>query len=410
MTQALKPLANAAHIVDAWFNDELTKPDAGAVSAAATACVEQLFPKPFLQAAQQEIQAWPNYAMTELVPLPLVASQANVDKVLFKDEGTRFGLGSFKALGGAYAVISWLAGELSDRLNTTVTMEEVRTGRYASEAASITVVSATDGNHGRSVAWGAQQAGCACQIYIHREVSDQRAQAVSDFGARVVRVDGDYDESVRRCAADAKVNEWQVISDTSYVGYTDVPRLVMAGYTTMVAEILDTVDTPPTHVLVQAGVGGLAAAICAAFVSELGAQAPRFIVVESEYADCVIRSLRQGSPQTVNVIHETIMAGLSCGEISLLAYEVLKECVSAVVTIPDTEVPNAMRLLAAGHGGSRSIEAGECAVPGLIALLAMNEPGFRQRLSLDSTSRVLLFGCEGATDPVIYQRIISGQL
>lgn len=409
---SMEELQRAAALTDSWLNAVLTEQDSKkTITNNAVAVVERIFPSNFLLTAQQEISAWPNYSPTELHPLIHAAASAGVGALYFKDEGSRFGLGSFKALGGAYAVIHWLAGELSSRLNKPVSMEDVRTGRYAAEAADITVVSATDGNHGRSVAWGAQLAGCPCQIYIHKEVSVGREQAVEQFGATVIRVNGDYDESVRQCASDAKANQWQVISDTSYPGYTDVPRLVMAGYTIMVTEILDALEKPPTHIIVQAGVGGLAAAVSAAFVSRLGVDAPRVIVVESEHADCIIKSLSAGEPKPVDINKETMMAGLSCGEISLLAFDVLKECVSGVLTLPDTEVPRAMRVLAMGHAGGGSIEAGECAVPGVIALLALmkSEP-LKKSLGLNEHSSVVVFGCEGATDPVIYQRIISGQM
>lgn len=367
--------------------------------------LDAVFPLSGMKAAQEEIVQWEGYAPTALLSLDEIAATAGVGSVLYKDESTRFGLGSFKALGGAYAVLHYIAGRLSRETGKEVSLAEVRTGKFAAEAAAITVATATDGNHGRSVAWGAKQAGCQCRIYIHAGVSKGREDAMAEFGAEVIRIKGDYDESVRLAASEAKANGWQVISDTSYEGYMDVPRQVMAGYTVMVREILDQMKSPPSHVIIQAGVGGLAASICAAFWAELGEKRPTFIITESEHAACILESMNNKAPSQVTVEEETIMAGLSCGEISLIAWEILSRGASAVVTLPDQGVAPAMRYMA-----SLGIEAGECAVPGIITLLALSkDKNLMQSLDLDKTSTVLVLGCEGATDPVLYRRIINGE-
>ncbi len=360
--------------------------------------------------AAGEITSWPGYAPSPLRSLDRLADAAGVGSVFYKDESGRFGLGSFKALGGAYAVIRYLAGALSQESGKPVAMGNVRSGDHADAAAAITVATATDGNHGRSVAWGAQMAGCRCRIYIHREVSEGRAAAMAAFGAEVIRVDGDYDESVRQCARDAAGNGWQVISDTSYDGYTQIPRYVMAGYTIMVQEILDQCgDELPSHVIIQAGVGGLAAAILAVFWMRLGERLPRFIIVESQHSDCVAESFRQNRAASVDIATETMMAGLSCGEISLIAWDILSRGVSHIASISDQAVAPAMRAMAAGEMGGGRIEAGECAVPGIITLLAAaGDNRMRQRFGLTAQSRILVFGCEGATDRAIYDRILAG--
>lgn len=363
-----------------------------------------LFSAERLKAAQDEIMSWNGYAPTPLRSLDDMAEAAGVGAVLYKDEAPRFGLGSFKALGGAYAVLRHVAAELTVKLEREVTPSEVRSGSLAQEAASITVATATDGNHGRSVAWGAQQAGCGCKIYIHAEVSKGREEAMAAYGADVIRIDGDYDESVRLAASEAETNGWQVISDTSYDGYMDVPRDVMAGYTVMVREIMEQAEALPSHVIIQAGVGGLAAAICAPFWAVMGENRPRLIITESEHAACILQSVRKGEASHVAIDHETIMAGLSCGEISLIAWEILSRGANAVATIGDGMVPPFMRHLAA-----QGIEAGECAVPGLITLMGItNQPDLAAKLGLDEKSRVLVFGCEGATDPDLYRSIING--
>ena len=372
--------------------------------------LEALFPAKLMDSAVEELTQWPGYKPTGLESLSHLASYLKVGAVHYKDESTRFGLGSFKALGGAYAVLVHLQKTLSADSHQQVSLAELRSGNLKDQAAKLTVATATDGNHGRSVAWGAQQAGCACKIYIHRDVSVGREQAMAALGADVVRIDGDYDESVRQCAHDARQHGWQVISDTSYPGYMDIPKLVMAGYTVMVEEILQQMDgTAPSHVFIQAGVGGLAAAMTAAFWQKAGDRLPRIIVVESQYADCILASAKNGVASQVVVETETLMAGLSCGEISLIAWEILKRGATDVVTISDDLVAPVMKLAALGKLGEKAIEAGECGTPGIIALAAAcASPLEKQRLGLNEQSRILVFGCEGATDPDIYHQLIAG--
>ena len=356
------------------------------------------------QAAAQEIARWPGYAPTPLHPLDAIATALALGAVVYKDEGQRLGLGSFKALGGAYAVLC-LAGE---RVGTA-DLATVRSGAHRRQLAGMTVATATDGNHGRSVAWGARMAGCACRIYIHAEVSQGRQRAMEALGAEVVRIDGDYDASVRRCAEQAAVHGWTVVSDTSYDGYREIPRLVMAGYSVLATEILEQMaDRPPTHLFVQAGVGGLAAAVAARFWQGWGDDRPRSVVVEPTRAACLTASARTGAPTSVPLHEETVMAGLSCGATSLLAWDVLSAAGGDYVTIDDTAVAAAMRLLAEGKAGGPRIVAGESAVPGLIALIAAaTDPRLRHDLALNGDSRVLLLGCEGATDPEIYRRMVG---
>jgi len=369
-----------------------------------------LFPRSLVDDANREITHWDGYRPTPLLSLGELAKSCDLAKVYYKDESGRFGLGSFKALGGAYAVIRHLAQLLSEQSGSPISMASIRAGDHSQAASDIVVASATDGNHGRSVAWGAKQAGVACKIYIHRDVSIGRETSMAELGADIIRIDGDYDASVRLCAADSKANGWHVISDTSYEGYLDTPRHVMAGYTVMVGEIFEQMRGDlPTHVFIQAGVGGLAAAVCAAFWMKTEENLPRFIIVESEHAACISASARNHAPSNIEITEETIMAGLSCGETSLIAWEILSRGARDVVTIPDDLVPAAMRLMAHGGLGGGKIEAGECATSGIIALTAVaGNDDLRSTMQLDQASKVLVFGCEGATDADIYQKILSG--
>lgn len=363
-------------------------------------------------AAWAEIASWPGYAPTPLRSLDVLAERLGIAALHYKDEAERFGLGSFKALGGSYAVLRHAADWLAEwRPGEAPSLASIREGAHAEALADLTVVTATDGNHGRSVAWGARMAGCRCRIYIHAGVSEGRREAMAALGAEVARIDGDYDTSVRLCAREAAANGWTIISDTSFEGYMEIPRTVMAGYTVMASEILDQLDrtgeAPPTHVFVQAGVGGVAAAVCARFWQRLGPKRPRFVVVEPEQAACCFESALGDRPAAVAIEAETVMAGLSCGKVSLLAWEVLARGASDFLTIGDERVGPVMRLLAAGEAGGGPITAGESAVPGLIGLIgAAADETLARALGLAPESRVLVLGCEGATDPAIHRAMM----
>lgn len=371
--------------------------------------LDRVLSQDMVRQAASEIACWPGYRPTPMHSLDLLAGRLGLAAIHYKDEGERLGLGSFKALGGAYAVLRLAARRVEERTGRAPDPAAVRQGAHADQLTGLTVVTATDGNHGRSVAWGAQTAGCRCRIYIHAEVSPGRQQAMEGFGAEVVRIQGDYDESVRLCAEEAAANGWQVVSDTSWDGYMEIPRLVMAGYGVMANEVLDELAAPPTHVFVQAGVGGLAAAVCATMWQRLGKERPAFVIVEPTRAACLLATARAGKPTAVPLEEETVMAGLSCGEVSLLAWEVLSRGAADYITIGEEQVAPAMRLLASGAAGGGAITAGESAVPGLIGLLGVaSDPALRSEIGLDGNSRILLFGCEGATDPEIYREIVEG--
>ncbi len=355
------------------------------------------------------IRTWPGYAVTRLCPLPALAQAAGVASIHYKDEGSRFGLGSFKGLGGAYAVAQALSRELAQRLGRPVTANDLLyDATVRQHSADITVTCATDGNHGRSVAWGAQMLGCRCVIYIHATVSVGRRDAIARYGAQVVRTTGNYDDSVQEAERDARAKGWFVISDTSYPGYMDVPRDVMQGYQVMVQEAVQALPQWPTHVFVQAGVGGFAAAVCAYFWERDAAERPVFVVVEPDRADCLMQSARAGEVVAVKGELDTLMAGLACGEVSLLAWDILATGANAFCTIPDAAAVHTMRLLASPMAGDPAIVAGESAVAGLAAaLLCAQDARARETLGLGSDSRVLLFGSEGDTDPDLYRQLVG---
>lgn len=360
--------------------------------------------------AMAEIASWPGYAPTPLVPLPGLARAAGVASLHYKHEAGRFGLGSFKALGGAYAVLRLLQQEVARRTGETPSSAELIAGRHRDIVSQLTVSCATDGNHGRSVAWGAQTFGCRCTIFIHATVSEGRRAAIAHYGAEVVRVAGNYDDAVREADRQARAQGWFIVSDTSYPGYTDVPRDVMQGYSVMAEEALRQWPeaAPPTHVFLQGGVGGLAAAVCAHLWERLGAEHPRVIVVEPDQAACLYESAKAGKPVAVTGELDTLMAGLACGEVSLIAWEVLKDGASDFLVIPDAAAVATMRVLADAPCGDRPLVAGESAVAGLAGMLmAANRPDVAAALGLGPDSRVLCFGSEGATDPELYEKLVG---
>ena len=361
-----------------------------------------------LEVARAEIQNWPGYAVTPLHALKALACQMNVASVHYKDEGGRFGLGSFKALGGAYAVARLLCQAVGERLGHRVTTADLLTVPCRELTKTITVTCATDGNHGRSVAWGAQLLGCQCVIYIHANVSEGRRQAIEHYGAKVIRTSGNYDDAVRQADRDAKSIGRYVISDTSYEGYMEVPRDVMQGYQLMVEEAAQQMDKMPTHVFIQGGVGGLAAAVCGYFWERFGKARPRVIVVEPERADCLMQSARNGKITAVLGDLDTLMAGLACGEVSLLAWKILETGADAFVVVSDQAAIDTMRLLASPSRGDIPIVAGESAVAGLAAAIGVaKNASQRTALKHDDRSRLLFFGTERDTDPVLYAQLVG---
>ena len=345
-------------------------------------------PEKFIDEAIEAISGWDNYAPTPLIKLNKLNDELKFKNIYYKDEDKRFDLKSFKALGGAFAVY-----------------------KIASEKKNITVSTATAGNHGRSVAWGAQRLGLKCKIFISEFVSESRAEAMRNLDAEVIRVKGNYDNSLKECIEQSNKNNWEIVQDVSWEGYKEVPKLIMAGYTIMVKEIIDEIDKNSiTHVFLQAGVGGMASAMIAGF-AKLSENIPQFIIIEPENADCVFQSIKNNKPTTVDIKKETVMGGMSCGDVSSIAWEILKNSANYCLTIPDKAISTVVALLAESRLSDKEIIAGECAVPGVIALIgSFNNKEYLDKLKLNSESNVLLFGCEGLTDNAMYQKLLSDGL
>jgi diaminopropionate ammonia-lyase len=335
--------------------------------------------------AYSSISKWEGYASTPLILLNKLAKELNVNKIFYKDENKRFNLKSFKALGGAYAV------------------EKITKGNKY-----IVVATATAGNHGRSVAWGARRLGLKCKIFISEFVSDARGQAMTDLGAEVVKVKGNYEKSLMECIKQSTKNNWQIVQDVAWKDYMLVPKYTMAGYTVMMKEIVDQLKNEKiTHVILQAGVGGMAGAMVAGIARYLD-NVPTTIVVEPDSAACVMESIKSGKIEKIDIKRESLMGGMSCGEVSLVPWEILKNSVKHCISLPDDDIAKTMRLLGNSSFSDEKIIAGENSAPGVISLISSCEDqNIKEKLKLNNNSNVLLIGCEGDTDKEMYQKLIK---
>ena len=356
-------------------------------------------------AARTAITGFEGYRPTPLHRLDGLAGTLGIETLWLKDESGRFGLGSFKALGGAYAVVHLLR----ERLGSNVSIEDVAAGRAATHAKDIKVCCATDGNHGLAVAWGARRAGARCTVFLPGPVSEGRERAIAGQGADIVRITGSYDEAVEACADEGDARGWLLVSDTSHAGGDEAPSRVMHGYCMLVDEIRDALSgAVPTHLFVQAGVGGLAAAVIGAFRQDLGTDSPKGVVVEPSTADCLYQSAVNGKPSPASGDLDTVMACLAAAEVSPLAWQVLARGAFAFMALDDDGAIDAMRFAAAPIGGDPQLVLGESGAASLGGLMAVaGDAEAREALGLSEASRVLVIGSEGATDPAIYRRIVG---
>ena len=342
-------------------------------------------PKDDIDNAYQTVSNWKGYQSTPLLELNKLSKELNLNKIFYKDESKRFDLKSFKALGGAYAV------------------EKVSHNKN-----DITVATATAGNHGRSVAWGAKRLGLKCKIFISEFVSDARGQAMEKLGAEVIKVKGNYEKSLIECIRQSTENNWQIVQDVAWKDYMLVPKYTMAGYSVMMKEIVDQLKNEQiTHIILQAGVGGMAAAMIAGIARYLD-NIPTTIIVEPDSAACVLESIKKGRIEKIDIKRESLMGGMSCGEVSLVPWEILKNSVRYCISLPDDDIAKTMRLLGNASFGNEKIIAGENSAPGVISLIASCEDEkTKDKLELNENSNVLLIGCEGDTDQEMYQKLIN---
>jgi len=344
----------------------------------------EILSKNFIDEAYSKISKWPSYKATPLISLNKLSKELNLNNVFYKDESKRFGLKSFKALGGAYAV------------------EKVSNGKK-----NMIIATATAGNHGRSVAWGSQRLGLKCKIFISEFVSEYRANEMKKLGADVIRVNGNYEASLNECLDQSKKNGWQIVQDVAWQDYELVPKLTMAGYSVMIKEISTQTDQYITHVFLQAGVGGMAAGSVAG-IANYFKKIPKIIIVEPESADCVLQSIENGSIKKIDIKKESIMGGMSCGEVSLVPWKILKNSADLCLSIGDDQIAKTIAMLANSKFADEKIIGGECSAPGVISLIAScNNDDVKKKLDINMNSNILLIGCEGNADENLYKKILS---
>ena len=344
-----------------------------------------LLSKKDIDEAYLSISNWENYSPTPLIELNKLSKELSLNKIFYKDESKRFNLKSFKALGGAYAV------------------EKITKGNK-----DIVVATATAGNHGRSVAWGAKRLGLKCKIFISEYVSDARGQAMAELGADIIKIKGNYENSLIECIKQSTENNWQIVQDVAWENYKIIPKYTMAGYAVMMKEIINQIDQNKiSHIILQAGVGGMAAAMIAGIARYLG-NIPITLIVEPDSAACVMESIKSGKIEKIHVKRESLMGGMSCGEVSLVPWEILKNSVKFCISLPDDDIAKTMKFLGNCSFSEEKIIAGENSAPGVIGLIVSCENNkIKEKLKLNSNSNILVIGCEGDTDKEMYQKLIN---
>jgi diaminopropionate ammonia-lyase len=375
---------------------------------------EEILPADLPQKIRRFHRQLPGYHMSPLKNLSTLAAKLGLGGIWVKDESARLDLQSFKVLGGSYAIYKLLQKRLGME-GEELSFADLIDGPLREKLGDITFAAATDGNHGRGVAWSAAQMGFKSVIYVHKLTSQGRIQAIESSGARVVVVDGNYDDAVRQVYQDAQQYGWEVVSDTAWDGYEDIPKWVMQGYTTMLSEAQEQLAaqglSQPTHIFVQAGVGSLAAATIG-FYRNLFGDSIRTCVIEPTAAACLYRSAlaEDGQPHNVEGDLDTIMAGLACGEPNPIAWEILKDRADYFAICPDFVAAMGMRLYGVPLRGDPHVISGESGAVSLGALMyIMQHPSgkvFSEELKLGLDSQVLLINSEGNTSPNDFRYVV----
>ena len=364
--------------------------------------------------AQAFHRSFPQYAVTPLAELPGMAKRLGLGSLAVKDESYRFGLNAFKVLGGSFAMGRYIAQELG-RDVSQVDYGYLTSGKLKEEFGQATFFTATDGNHGRGVAWAANKLGQKAVVHMPKGSAKSRFDNIAKEGAQVTIEEVNYDDCVRMAAAEAAQTEHGVVvQDTAWEGYEDIPAWIMQGYGTMAGEAAEQLGERPTHVFVQAGVGSLAGAVVGDFVNQYPDNPPKFIVMEAQIADCLYQGAvaGDGKPRIVGGDLQTIMAGLACGEPNTIGWDILRNHVDAFLSCPDWVSAKGLRMLAAPVKGDPAVCSGESGAVGMGVISTLMEDDayqeLREALGLDGSSKVLLFSTEGDTDPDKYREIVWG--
>lgn len=359
-------------------------------------------------------KSFPQYKPTPLAKLDNLAKELNISKVFVKDESYRFGLNAFKALGGSYAIGHYLAERLNINL-ADLTYDKLVSPEVRETLGELTFITATDGNHGRGVAWTAKQLKQKSVIYMPKGSSEERLNHIKSEGAEASITDINYDDAVRLAAEHADKNNWVLVQDTAWENYEEIPKRIMQGYITMVLEAyeqLKELDEKPTHIFIQAGVGSLAATVQGFFANVYGEDRPITVVVEPEKANCIFKTAEanDGKLHYVKGDMDTIMAGLACGEPSTLGWEILSDYADAFLSCSDNIAAQGMRILAAPIKDDPKVISGESGAVGVGAvseiLRRSKYSSLKEQLNINSDSKILFFSTEGDTDADHFKKVV----
>ncbi|EJO5348639.1 diaminopropionate ammonia-lyase [Clostridium botulinum] len=368
-----------------------------------------------MKKARKFHESFPQFTKTPLVKLDNLAKHLGVGGIYVKDESYRFGLNAFKVLGGSFSIGKYLAKKL-DKDISELNYHKLTSNETREKLGEITFITATDGNHGRGVAWTAAQLNQKSIVYMPKGSSLIRLENIRKEGAKASITDLNYDDAVRLAASEAEKNGWVMVQDTAWEGYEEIPTWIMQGYGTMASEALEQLRElnveKPTHIFVQAGVGSLAGGVQGYFASVFKDECPVTVIVEADGADCLYKSALAGDGKARAVTGDmpTIMAGLACGEANTIGWEVLKSYSSIFASCPDWVSANGMRMLGNPIGEDKRVISGEsgAVTAGLLnaIMTRVDMKELREELKLDENSRVLLFSTEGDTDPDKYRKIV----
>ncbi len=351
------------------------------------------------------------YAQTPLTSLPALAKKLGVASIQVKDESYRFGLNAFKVLGGSYALGRYIAQRLGEDI-ADLPAERILSAEVREKLGQLTFVTATDGNHGRGVAWTARQLGQKSVVYMPEGSAIERLENIRAEGARADIFPMNYDQAVRLAAHRADQFGWVMVQDTAWEGYQDIPLWIMQGYTTMGHELARQLPQPPTHLFLQAGVGSMAGAMAGFFANLYGENRPRIIIVEPQRADCLFRTAKanDGKLHPVRGKMNTIMAGLACGEPCTIGWQVLESVADAFLSVRESVAADGMRILASPVPGDQPIVSGESGAAAFGAamniLLDEDLKTMREQLGITAESRLLFISTEGDTDKENWQNVV----
>ncbi len=359
------------------------------------------------------VKSYPEYQKTPLINLQELAKKFNVKNILVKDESKRLGLNAFKGVGVLYGAVKVICEKFSLDINN-LSFKDLLVGELNKKIKEMTFIAATDGNHGRGLAWVAQKLGCACHIYMPKNTTEARIRAIESLGAKVIVTEGNYDETLKIVIEEAKRNNWEHIQDQAWEGYTKITNFISEGYTIIADEIreqlLEYNIEKPTHIFLQAGAGTFALGIMGYFANLYRDKKPYMGILEPKNAACYYNSIKNGKYTEIKGDLETIMAGLSVGEANIVAWDILKTIVDGYGSCEDSIAARGMRILANPLKGDTRIVSGESGAIGLgfvsmVCQLAEFEK-LKEELKIDESSQILLISTEGDTDPEMYQSIL----